>query len=89
MNIEVAPAPPGTPGDYMLVFHRPGGRTAVGALTGHDLNDLEAILAQRKAMARTCPSTKDEHTCGLPPGPHYAHLHVCRACPETWRGSNG
>ena len=51
--------------------------------TQHDLDDLAAVLAADKAGA-TCPAEHGDHTCGLPPGPHYANTHICRACPETW-----
>jgi hypothetical protein len=53
--------------------------------TQHDLNDLEAVLAQDKAMARTCPAEAAGHTCGLPR--HDSPGHQCRACPHTWRGA--
>lgn len=59
-----------------------GGTPWPGPLTDHDLNDIEAFLAQRKAMARLCPGEDGEHTCTLPPG----HLlpHMCRACRHAW-----
>ena len=51
--------------------------------TAHELDDLEAALAIRKAMAATCPATTGEHSCIWPPG--HAITHQCRACPEQWR----
>ena len=53
------------------------------SFSDHDLNDLEFVLAQRKAMARRCTKTDGEHTCGLAPG-HWAGRHLCRACTHTW-----
>lgn len=50
--------------------------------TQHDLNDLEAVLARDKAMARVCPAEDGEHTCGWPPG--HGVPHTCRACPRRW-----
>jgi hypothetical protein len=69
-----------------LVFpdpHAPSPRAwRVTGLTQHDLNDIEAVLAARKAMARTCPAEDGDHTCGLPPG--HPPGHQCRACPREW-----
>lgn len=48
----------------------------------HDLNDLEAVLAQDKAKAKVCPDEDGDHTCAMPPGHFLPHL--CRACPRTW-----
>jgi hypothetical protein len=55
------------------------------AMTGHDLDDLEAALAQRKARITPCPAYRGDHACWLPSG-HSPARHACRAgpCPETW-----
>jgi hypothetical protein len=63
------------------------------SLTGHDLDDLLAVLEQRKAATRRCAAENGEHTCGSWPGhddlrvhghPSLVYPHECRACPETW-----
>lgn len=51
--------------------------------TQHDLNDLEAALAQDKAKSRHCGDEEAEHTCVMPPG-HWILPHVCRACRHQW-----
>lgn len=52
--------------------------------TEHDLGDLEAVLAQRKAMTGRCGAEDGEHTCGLW-ADHAAPVgHQCRACPAEW-----
>jgi hypothetical protein len=53
------------------------------AATDHELEDLEAVLALRKARVATCPAEHGEHACVWTPG--HAILHQCRACPERWR----
>ena len=53
-------------------------------LTPHDLNDIEAELARRKAMSRRCDVTSGEHTCVLPPKHTCPERHLCRACTYEW-----
>jgi hypothetical protein len=57
------------------LWHRP--------LDQHDLDDLAGLLAQRTAMARSCPEADGRHACVLPPV-HEKQDHQCRACPHTW-----
>lgn len=52
-------------------------------VTQHDLNDLESVLAQVKAMSKHCDAETGEHTCIMPPG-HWIFPHICRACPHEW-----
>jgi hypothetical protein len=83
--MRITLAPPGPDGRRELMVGaegEPGWFT--WDATQHQLDDLAAVLAADKAMARTCPAATGDHTCGLPPGPHYAATHVCRACPHTW-----
>lgn len=60
----------------------PGGWFTWSA-TDHELDDLEALLAARKAKIRTCPGRDGDHACWLPPD-HTAAAHQCRACPHRW-----
>jgi hypothetical protein len=85
--VKITLSPPDANGLRELAFGDPAGGDGswfTWLATQHDLNDLEAVLAADKAMARPCPAEDGEHTCGLPRhdslGPHQ-----CRACPETWR----
>lgn len=70
--------------DDLLVELRPGHGIYRIRLTGHDADDLLAVLEQHKAMGRYCAAEDGEHTCTLPPG-HSILAHVCRACPQEWR----
>ena len=73
-------------GEHDLVFTRPWHQPWVlSSLSEHDLRDLEFALAQRRAVSRRCPGTRDEHTCSLAPGHH--QVHQCRACVITWPGN--
>jgi hypothetical protein len=85
--VKITLTPPGDDGLRVLAFGEPGDGNGwfTWSATQHDIDDLLAVLTADKAMARTCPAEHDGHTCGLPTGPHYAAIHVCRACPETWR----
>jgi hypothetical protein len=61
-------------------------------LSGHDVNDLEFALAQRKAMSRRCPETDGEHTCALAPDHDKAAAtaaHQCRGCDRAWAATAG
>jgi hypothetical protein len=83
--VKITLAPPGENGVRELAFGAEGDPDGwfTWLATQHDLNDLEAVLAADKAMARPCPAETGNHTCGLPRHDSFGP-HVCRACPETW-----
>lgn len=70
-------------GHHDLAFYHDGQQAAIMTLTGHELDDLLAILEQRKAGGRYCDTADGEHRCTLPPG-HWVLPHTCRACDHTW-----
>lgn len=84
MAFELHDNPDGT---VQLAWH--GAVWEARPLDPHDFNDLEAVLAQRKAMIGRCPARLiyggHEHACGARPD-HGRNNHVCRACTQTWTG---
>jgi hypothetical protein len=71
-------------GRHDVIYRKNGRRSVTGtSLTQHDLDDLLAVLEQRKAAGKYCDAETAEHTCVMPPG-HHILPHTCRACPEIW-----
>lgn len=81
MNITISE----NDGRHTVLFGRPAGPSILAAnLTRHDLDDLLAVLEQRKAAGRYCDTPSGEHTCVMPPG-HAILPHTCRACDHHWQ----
>lgn len=55
----------------------------IAGLTEHDLRDIEFVLAQRRAMGKTCTAEDGEHACGSAPDDNHLR-HLCRACTREW-----
>jgi hypothetical protein len=84
MQVEIVPLAGRDEGRFDLSVNR--NRTLV-KLTTHDLNDIEFVLAQCKAMARRCTAAEGEHTCALAPGHDDHGLGLLRLADtaEGWR----
>lgn len=84
MQIEIIDLPGG-----LTAIRLDGGTQLLKGMPEHGLRDLEAELARRRAMGKTCGQENGDHTCALAPGD--SHLrHLCRACTFEWpRGDAG